>query len=90
MGTVTVDDCIGLYDESWAGGVSVSLDLVATGPKAMERGTSSFKVPSEYNSHSSFTTTFRAAAGSATIGDEPDFAVEGGIGKVSWRDHGNG
>jgi hypothetical protein len=90
IGSVTVDDCVGLYDESWAGGVPVSLDLVATGPKTMERGTSSFKVPSEYNGHSSYSTTFRAAAGSATIGDEPDFAVDGGIGKVSWRDHGNG
>lgn len=90
IGTATVDDCIGLFDESWAGGVPVSLDLVATGPKTMERGTSSFKIPSEHNSHSSYSTTFRAAAGSATIGDGPDFAVEGGIGKVSWRDHGNG
>ena len=89
IGTVTVDDCTGLYDESWAGGVAVSLDLVANGPKVMERGTSSFKIPSEYNSHSSYSTTSRSAAGTATIG-ETEIAVDGGIGKVSWRDHGNG
>ena len=90
IGTVTVDECIGHYDESWASGVAVSLDLVATGSKIMERGTSSFKVPSEYNSHWSYSTTSRAAAGTVTIGDGPDIAVEGGLGKVSWRDHGNG
>ena len=89
IGTVTVDDCVGLYDESWASGVPVSLDLVATGPKVMERGTSSFKIPGEYNGHSSYSTTSRSAAGTASI-DGSEIAVEGGIGKVSWRDHGNG
>jgi len=88
IGTVTVDDCVGQYDESWAGGVPVSLDLVATGPKVMERGTSSFKIPGEYNGHSSYSTTSRIAAGTATI-DGSGIAVEGGIGKISWRDHGN-
>jgi hypothetical protein len=89
IGTVTVDDCVGQYDESWASGVLVSLDLVSTGPKIMERGTSSFKIPGDYNGHSSYSTTSRAAAGTATI-DGTEIAVGGGIGKVSWRDHGNG
>lgn len=90
VSTVTVDDCTGQYDESFAGGVSVSLDLVATGSKIMERGTSSFKIPSEFNGHSTYSTTYRAAAGTATIGDGPELAVDGGIGTVSWRDHSNG
>ena len=89
IGTVTVDDCAGIYDESWASGVPVSLDLVATGSKIMERGTWSFKIPSEFNSHSSYSTTYRSAAGTTTI-DGTEIAVDGGIGKVSWRDHGNG
>jgi hypothetical protein len=89
IGTVTVDDCAGQYDESWASGVPVSLDLVATGPKVMERGTSSFKIPGDYNGHSSYSTTSRIAAGTASI-DGSEIAVEGGIGKISWRDHGNG
>ena len=88
IGTVTVDECVGLYEESWASAVPVSLDLVATGPKVMERGTSSFKIPGESNGHSSYSTTSRTAAGTATI-DGSEIAVEGGIGKVSWRDHGN-
>jgi hypothetical protein len=69
--------------------VAVSLALVATGSKIMERGTSSFKVPGEFNGHSSYSTTSRLASGTATIGGE-EIAVDGAIGKVSWRDHNNG
>jgi hypothetical protein len=87
--TTVVDDCTGEYSESSGGSVAVSLDLVATGSKMMERGTSSFKIPSEYNSHSKYSSTSRIAAGSATI-DGSEIAVDGVIGKVSWRDHGNG
>ena len=87
--TTIVDDCAGSYDESVEDGVAVSLDLTATGPKIMERGTWSFHIPSDFNSHSSYSTTARSAAGTATIGGT-DVAIEGGIGKVSWRDHGNG
>ena len=75
--------------ESQESGVAVSLALVATGSKIMERGTSSFKVPGEFNSHSSYSTTSRLAAGTATIGGD-EIAVDGAIGKVSWRDHNNG
>jgi hypothetical protein len=55
----------------------------------MERGTWSFHIPSEYNNHSSYSTTYRTADGTATIGGD-EIAVDGGIGKVSWRDHSNG
>lgn len=85
-----VDDCTGDYVESPGGTVAVSLDLVANGPKMMERGTSSFKIPGQFNSHSSYSATSRIATGTATIGDGPEMAVDGRIGKVSWRDHGNG
>ena len=87
--TTTVDDCAGVYSEAAGGSVAVSLDLVASGRKMMERGTSSFKIPSEFNSHSSYSSTFRIASGSATI-DGSEVAVDGAVGKVSWRDHGNG
>lgn len=88
MFTTSIDECTGEYNEAAGGSVEVSLDLVATGPKIMERGTSSFKIPGEYNGHSSYSTTSRAAAGTASI-DGSEIAVEGGIGKISWRDHGN-
>lgn len=87
--TVTADDCTGDYTDTIESGVAVSLDLVATGGKVMERGTSSFKIPGQFNTHSSYSTTYRLAAGTATIGGA-DMAVDGGIGKVSWRDHSNG
>jgi hypothetical protein len=88
--TTVVDDCAGTYGDPSVGTATASLDLVATGSKVMERGTSSFKVPGEFNSHSSYSSTSRTAAGTATIGDGLDIAVDGAIGKVSWRDHGNG
>ena len=87
--TTLVDDCAGEWSEADSGSVAVSLDLVATGAKMKERGTSSFKIPSEFNSHSTYASTFRIAAGSASI-DGSEIVVEGSIGKVSWRDHGNG
>ena len=87
--TTVADDCAGTYEEIQESGLAVSLDLTATGAKVMERGTWSFHIPSEFNSHSSYSTTYRTAAGTATIGGE-EMAVDGGIGKVSWRDHSNG
>jgi hypothetical protein len=90
ISTAVVDDCIGSYVETTVTGVAVELDLMANGPKIMERGTWSFHVPGEFNGHSSYTTTARSAAGTAKIGAGATIAVDGGIGKVSWRDHGNG
>ena len=45
IGTVTIDDCTSEVSETWASGIPVTLRLVASGSKIMERGTSSFKVP---------------------------------------------
>jgi len=87
--TVSVDDCTGDYSEASGGAIDVSLDLVAIGGKVMERGTSSFKIPGIFNTHSSYSSTSRLAAGTATIGGL-EMTVEGGIGKISWRDHSNG
>lgn len=87
--TATVDDCAGTYVSDYEDGVAIALDLVATGAKVMERGTGSFKIPGEINNHYSYSSTYRIAAGTASIGSD-DLDVEGAIGKVSWRDHFNG
>jgi hypothetical protein len=87
--TATVDDCAGTYDETLDSGVAVSLALVANGPKILEKGSGSFKIPSQVNTHYSYSSTSRGAAGTARIAGD-DIAVDGGIGKVSWRDHSNG
>lgn len=86
--TTTVDDCAGTYDSTY-GQLEVAFDLVANGPKIMEKGTGSFKIPSQFNSHSSYSSISRSAVGTASIGGA-ELALEGAIGKVSWRDHSNG
>jgi hypothetical protein len=86
--TATVDDCAGTFDSSYDQ-IEVTFDLVATGTKIMEKGTGSFKIPAEFNSHYSYSSTYRNAAGTASIGGD-EIAVDGGIGKVSWREHSNG
>ena len=89
ISTAVIDDCVGSYSESTVSGVAVSLDLVANGAKMLERGTGSFKIPGQFNTHSSYSTTSRSAAGTASI-DGDAIAVDGAIGKISWRDHSNG
>ncbi len=84
-----VDQCADTWIETSTPGVQVSLALTATGPKVMQRGTWSFKIPSQFNSHSSYSSTYRMASGTATI-DGASMSVDGGIGKVTWRDHYNG
>ena len=85
-----IDDCAGTYEENFDTGIPVSLVMTATGPKIMYRGTGSFHVPSQFNSHSSYSSTTREAAGTVTIGSNDPIATAGAIGKVSWRDHYNG
>ncbi len=87
--TETYDECTGTYDSEIVQGVHVSLDLDATGALVKETGRDSFHVPSEYNSHSSYRSSYRGAEGVVTIGDRT-FDSYGRIGKVSWSDHTNG
>ena len=86
---VSVEDhtaCTDTYDQSTLSGVTVTLNLTANGSKIMERGTASFKIPGTVNAKSSFSTTYRTAAGSIDFG-QGAIAVDGAIGKVTWRDH---
>ncbi len=85
-----IDDCAGTWLDVYEPGAPVSFDLTATGPKVMARGTWSFHIPSQFNSHSSYSSTYRIASGTATIGDGELTTIDGAIGKVSWRDHSNG
>lgn len=87
--TDTYDGCTGEYTSSLASGVAVSMELVGSGSLIMERGTWSFKIPGEYNSHSTYSTTYRAATGTTTV-DGATNDVYGAIGKVTWKDHFNG
>jgi hypothetical protein len=94
----TFDGCTG--DEAYApkdttggGGESVdvpfTLSLTATSGTIRETGKGSFKLPGQFNSHSSYKSTYRFAAGTFDAGNGTQ-AVSGQFGTVSWSDHSNG
>jgi len=83
------DGCTGEWTVEELADVDFSLSLTATSSTIRETGRGSFHVPGEFNSHSSFKTVYRQAAGTFTGGDGPQ-SVTGMIGTVSWKDHSNG
>ncbi|HEX5823987.1 MAG TPA: hypothetical protein VFY18_05935 [Candidatus Limnocylindrales bacterium] len=94
----TFDGCTGeeTYapkDTTGGGGESVdvpfSLSLTATSGTIKESGRSSFKLPGQFNSHSSYKSTYRLAEGTFEAGNGTQ-AVSGQFGTVSWMDHSNG
>ena len=54
-----------------------------------ESSRGSFKLPGEYNSHSSYKSIYRFAEGTIDLGAGAQ-EVYGQIGTVSWKDHSNG
>jgi hypothetical protein len=54
-----------------------------------ESSRGSFKLPGEYNSHSSYKAVYRFAEGTIDLGAGTQ-EVYGQIGTVSWKDHSNG
>ena len=90
IGTASYNECTGEYDKGgFESSTAFSLDLTATSALIKESGRGSFHVPSEFNGHSSYRSTYRYAAGTFDAGDGPQ-TVDGIIGKVSWTDHANG
>lgn len=87
--TSTYNGCTGEYSESFASGVTVTLALTGSGDLVKERGTWSFKIPSQFNGHSRYAVTYRLATGTASL-DGVGHDVSGAIGKVSWSEHVNG
>jgi len=85
----TYNGCTGEFTSSFASGVAVTLELTGWGDLVMQKGTGSFKIPGEYNNHSRYSSTYRPATGTASLGGEYH-GVTGSIGKVSWNNHSNG
>ena len=85
----TFDECTGEYNYEDLGATAFSLDLTATSGTVKESSRGSFKLPGEFNSHSSYKATYRFAEGSVDVGADSHDAY-GQIGTVSWRDHSNG
>ena len=80
------DGCTGDVVTETVSGVVAGLDVVATTPLVRESGHGSFHIPGELNAHGSFRQVSRAGDGVALIGGV-EFAGEGALGSVSWRDH---
>jgi hypothetical protein len=90
IGTASYNECTGEYDKDGAeSSASFSLDLTATSALIKESGRGSFHIPSEFNGHSSYKSTYRYATGTFDVGGGSQ-TVDGMIGKVSWTDHANG
>ena len=84
------------------GGHEVTLDLTvqftSTSPLIREKGSGSFKIPGETNSHYSYSSVYRSGdvAGEVVVHmvDGPETLVEafaggGSFGKATWRSHSN-
>ncbi|HEV8545747.1 MAG TPA: hypothetical protein VGQ64_05610 [Candidatus Limnocylindrales bacterium] len=89
VGREHFNECTGEsgYEELQA--FAFSLDLTATSGTIRESGRGSFHLPGEFNSHSSYKSTYCYAAGTFS-GVDGVQSVTGMIGTVSWRDHSNG
>lgn len=85
----TFNECTGEYAYESLPAQAFSLDLTATSGTVKETSRGSFKLPGEYNSHSSYKAIYRFAEGTIDLGAGAQ-EVYGQIGTVSWRDHSNG
>ncbi|MDH3294415.1 MAG: hypothetical protein OER95_08870 [Acidimicrobiia bacterium] len=79
--------------ENGGGGDTVTFDVSAsftsTSPLNRERGSGSFKIPGEYNSHNSYSSTYRYGELDVTVDGQTSSGWWGQLGKVSWRNHSN-
>jgi len=88
-GRETFDECTDEYTYEALPALTFSLDLSATSGTVRESSRGSFKLPGEYNSHSSYKSIYRFAEGTIDLGAGAQ-EVYGQIGTVSWKDHSNG
>jgi len=88
-GRETFNDCTGEYGWEDLSSVDFRLALTASSATIRETGRGSFKIPSEFNGHSSYKAIYRYAAGTLALSGGTN-EVYGQIGKVSWTDHSNG
>ena len=83
----TVDECLGFYDKESLGVVDLKVNVTGVGSVLSFRSRSTYKIPSEFNGHSSYSGKERAATGSVDAGSISaifDFAY---MTQVSWTDH---
>jgi len=88
-GRETFNDCTGEYGWEDVSSVDFTLALTASSGTIRETGRGSFKIPGEFNGHSSYKAIYRYAEGTLAL-DGGTNEVYGQVGKVSWTDHSNG
>jgi hypothetical protein len=87
----TVNDCTGEYDGTGeATSVTFTAELDASGRAARFRSSGSYKLPGEFNAHSTQSGMERMATGSIEFGGGETRAFDNAIlASIAWRDHSN-
>ena len=88
--TETVDECNGIYDGDVLPDVTaLEVDVVGLGSVASFRGGNFYKLPSEFNAHSTYRGKERAASGSVTAGPIEATLGSAYMSQVTWSEHSN-
>lgn len=90
--TAAIDECAGIYgDEAVEETATLRVEVSAAGPLATFRDHGSYQIPSEFNGHSNYRGSERAASGSVVAGSSIDTQLSFGyMSKVTWTEHVNG
>ncbi len=84
------DGDVYIYEPGVSDAVSFEIGMEFTGTSVLmrEKGSSSFKIPGEWNSHDTYSSVFRTGELLVSV-DGDTFNTEGVLGKVSWKSHYN-
>ena len=88
--TSTVDDCNGVYGEPVEEAGVINVTATGTGPIASFRGSSHFKIPSQFSGHQNYRAKERATTGSVVAGGSIDAAFTGTMSQITWSTHSKG
>jgi len=88
--TETVDECNDIYGGDAVGEVAaIEIDVVGVGSVASFRGSNFYKLPSEFNAHSSYRGKERQATGSIVAGPIDTTLDAAYMSQVTWSEHSN-
>jgi hypothetical protein len=88
--TETIDECQGIFGgDPVSETVAINVTATAAGPLASFKGSGQYKIPSEFNGHSSYRGTERLATGSVDAGAIDATFTFAYMNQVSWSEHVN-
>jgi hypothetical protein len=88
--TETVNECEGVYGDAITETGALDITVTGVGSIVTFRGSGSYKVPSEFNAHSSQRGKERPATGAVVVGTVIDATFTYGyMSQSSWTDHSN-